>query len=107
MFSFVCSAQTSSIIKKDSSKYIFNSYNLFSFNSNENKPIPALNYAFKMDNKLPSFISINSSHIPQYTYDNSKHEYFLSDPVYPYHSFGSSLLNGSLNYLFLLIENNK
>jgi hypothetical protein len=117
MFSFACYAQTDDVIKRDSSKFILNPSNFYSFKVLGNPSIPALSYSFLHDNSSSYILYYDSfknhqlfyndkpkkviSVFPLYPYNDYKSELH---PLYPYHNFQSALICGSLNYLLLLFS---
>ena len=108
MFSFVCQAQTDTILKKDSSKFILSPYNFSSFKVPKNDYIHALNYSFEQDMSSRFTLYYDSLYKKLVFYDNYKLEYFFYDSnLSPYNNFKSALIGGSLNYLFLLFDKKK
>lgn len=105
MFSLICQSQTDSIIKKDSSKFILTPSDFYSFKIPENNFVPALNYSSKPKNCSSRYsLYYDSLNTQLYIYDNCIKKYFYYGSIYPYHSIGSSLIDGTLNYLFLLFD---
>ena len=102
LLSCAVKAQSINVIKSDNSTFFLKSHKLFSNYGNENNFIPAINYTVHITSKMPGLISINNSRIPQYSYDNFKHENYLGNPVYPFNSVGSTLLCGSIRYIIFL-----
>lgn len=100
MFSFICHAQTVTIIKKDSSTFILKPYNFYLYGIHENNSVPILNYSFEFLNKQSRFTVFNNMTI----YDKYRHEYlFINKPP----NFQSALLGGTLYYLTLLFDKKK
>ena len=115
MFSFICRAQTDTIIKKDTSKFILKPFNPYLFNvvNNSSPNIFSHNYSLKNTSTLFD-LRYESQYIRQFYYNNfinsdnkmlfiyKHHFYYVKDPVHPYGMGRNALFLGSLNYLFLL-----
>jgi hypothetical protein len=119
LFSFVCKAQTYTIIKKDSSKFILNPFNFYLFKDAKNNSISLPNYIFDMRKISPQFDLFHDSlYIRQVFYDDLFYtgdkryfvynlHHYVNDPLRPYGNYKSALFLGTLNYLILLFDKEK
>jgi len=97
-----CNAQSNNDIYKDSSKILLSTFKFHSFNSTFNNKLNVPVFDFKSKTRF----TIYQNQISNYyiLYDNYRQEY---KPIQPYSNFGSALLGGTLNTIFMLFEKKK
>src|SRR5271157_3842758 len=98
MFSFVCKAQTNTIIRKDSLKFSITPLSFYSIKLTDDYFVPLINY---------SIIPMTSAHLQyvcgnqygSWLYDNYNHEFYTLNSK---GHFNGAVANGILYYLMLL-----
>ena len=122
IFSAFCNAQTSTFSKPDTAKLITKPFNFITFNEIKHNKIPLSNYTFKNRIILSPFNIYhdslylkNSRFNPFYNHENktflisNKYYYDVNNPLAPFggRCFGCAIVEGSLTYLFLLLQKDK
>ena len=119
--SLFCQAQTNSFSKPDTAKLITKPFNFITFNEIKHNKIPLSNYTFKNRIILSPFnIYHDSLYIKNSRFNlffnsanttfliSNKYYYDVNNPLAPNGKcFGCAIIQGSLNYLFLLIAKDK
>ena len=97
-FSFVCIAQTNDGLIRDSTKMLLGTFKFSKTDLNVNVP----NFNFKSSTRFTLYQNSISNYYV--LYDNYRQEY---KPIQPYSNFGSALIGGTLNTIFMLFEKKK
>lgn len=119
--SLFCQAQTSTFLKSYTLSLLLKSINFSTYNNHGINKIPLSNYTFKNRIILSPFNIYhdslyikNSRFNPFYNSENitflmsNKYYYDVNNPLAPHGKcFGCAIVQGSLNYLFLLFEKDK
>ena len=97
-----CNAQSNNDIYKDSSKILLSTFKFHSFNSTFNNKLNVPVFDFKSKTRF----TIYQNQISNYyiLYDSYRNEY---KPIQPYSNFGSALIGGAINGIFMLCTSGK